>query len=46
MNQKEIKDQMTDLVEVIRRDNKFYMILKSDDESREVYLDRANYIII
>ena len=31
--------------EVIQRGNKLYIIKKTVDESREVYLNRANYII-
>ena len=51
MNQKEelnleiAEELIENLVEVIQRDNKFYIISKSNDESREVYLDRTNYII-
>ncbi len=31
--------------ETIQRGNKFYIIKKTDDESRELYLSRVNYII-
>ena len=31
--------------EVFQRENKIYIIKKSDDESRELYLNRVNYII-
>ena len=33
------------LQETIQRGNKFYLIKQTDDESREVYLSRVNYII-
>ena len=31
--------------ETIQRGNKFYIIKKTDDESRELYLSRVNYMI-
>ena len=31
--------------EVFQRNNRFYTIIKSNNESRELYLNRVNYII-
>ncbi len=31
--------------EIIQRNNKFYVIQKDTDESREIYLNRVNYLI-
>lgn len=32
-------------MEVFRRSNQIYIIKKTPDESREIYLDRTNYLI-
>lgn len=32
-------------MEIFRRDNQIYIIKKTPDESREIYLDRVNYLI-
>lgn len=43
IKKKEIKEICPQ--EIIQRDNKIFIIEKSNDESREVYLARVNYII-
>lgn len=42
---KEKHEKKINPTEVIKRGNDIYIIDKVDDESREVYLNRTNYII-
>lgn len=43
--QKMLKINMRLLSEVIQKNNNYYMIEKTEDESRDVFLSRVDYII-